>query len=124
MTTDTMPPHSMTGADIIGQSLARAGASHAFGIPGGEVLALMQGLDAAGLRFVLVKHLLKEGAALATSIEKQRTWGGAELSQERRLSIENTSGVSKYAVPRTFRGSKTRKVSLLSLGDSSSRLSA
>ena len=56
MTTDTMPPHSMTGADIIGQSLARAGASHAFGIPGGEVLALMQGLDAAGLRFVLVKH--------------------------------------------------------------------
>ena len=45
-----------TGADIIGQALARAGATHAFGIPGGEVLALMQGLDAAGLRFVLVKH--------------------------------------------------------------------
>jgi acetolactate synthase-1/2/3 large subunit len=45
-----------TGADIIGTELARAGATHAFGIPGGEVLALMQGLDAAGLRFVLVKH--------------------------------------------------------------------
>ncbi|WP_295077478.1 thiamine pyrophosphate-binding protein [Tabrizicola sp.] len=45
-----------TGADIIGQALARAGATHAFGIPGGEVLALMQGLDAAGLRFLLVKH--------------------------------------------------------------------
>lgn len=45
-----------TGADIIGASLARAGATHAFGIPGGEVLALLQGLDAAGLRFVLVKH--------------------------------------------------------------------
>ncbi len=45
-----------TGADIIGDALARAGATHAFGIPGGEVLALMQGLDAAGLRFVLVKH--------------------------------------------------------------------
>ena len=45
-----------TGADIIGQALAQAGATHAFGIPGGEVLALMQGLDAAGLRFVLVKH--------------------------------------------------------------------
>jgi acetolactate synthase I/II/III large subunit len=45
-----------TGADLIGQALARAGATHAFGIPGGEVLALMQGLDAAGLRFVLVKH--------------------------------------------------------------------
>jgi acetolactate synthase-1/2/3 large subunit len=45
-----------TGADIIGGALAQAGATHAFGIPGGEVLALMQGLDAAGLRFVLVKH--------------------------------------------------------------------
>ncbi len=45
-----------TGADIIGAALAEAGATHAFGIPGGEVLALMQGLDAAGLRFVLVKH--------------------------------------------------------------------
>jgi acetolactate synthase-1/2/3 large subunit len=45
-----------TGADIIGAALAGAGATHAFGIPGGEVLALMQGLDAAGLRFVLVKH--------------------------------------------------------------------
>jgi acetolactate synthase-1/2/3 large subunit len=45
-----------TGADIVGEALAKAGASHVFGIPGGEVLALMQGLDAAGLRFVLVKH--------------------------------------------------------------------
>lgn len=45
-----------TGADIIGAALAQAGATHAFGIPGGEVLALVQGLDAAGLRFVLVKH--------------------------------------------------------------------
>ncbi len=45
-----------TGADIVGQALAAAGATHAFGIPGGEVLALMQGLAGAGLRFVLVKH--------------------------------------------------------------------
>lgn len=45
-----------TGADIIGQALASAGATHAFGIPGGEVLALMQGLDTAGIDFVLVKH--------------------------------------------------------------------
>ncbi len=47
---------SKTGADIIGASLAAEGATHAFGIPGGEVLAVLQGLDAAGLRFVLVKH--------------------------------------------------------------------
>jgi acetolactate synthase-1/2/3 large subunit len=45
-----------TGADIVGRALARAGATHAFGIPGGEVLALMQGLNAAGIDFVLVKH--------------------------------------------------------------------
>ncbi len=47
---------SRIGADLIGMQLARAGATHAFGIPGGEVLALMQGIDAAGIRFVLVKH--------------------------------------------------------------------
>ncbi|MCU0800617.1 MAG: thiamine pyrophosphate-binding protein [Rhodobacteraceae bacterium] len=51
-----MGGNDATGAAIIGKALAMAGATHAFGIPGGEVLALMQGLDQAGLRFVLVKH--------------------------------------------------------------------
>lgn len=45
-----------TGATIIGHMLAQAGATHAFGIPGGEVLAVIDGLDQAGIRFVLVKH--------------------------------------------------------------------
>jgi acetolactate synthase I/II/III large subunit len=45
-----------TGAEIIGNALAAAGATHAFGIPGGEVLGLIEGLDKAGLRFTLVKH--------------------------------------------------------------------
>ncbi|PVB60499.1 thiamine pyrophosphate-binding protein [Labrenzia sp. 011] len=45
-----------TGADIIAGKLHAAGCRHAFGIPGGEVLALMQALDQAGLEFVLVKH--------------------------------------------------------------------
>ncbi|AQQ03595.1 acetolactate synthase [Roseibium algicola] len=45
-----------TGADIIAGKLHAAGCRHAFGIPGGEVLALMQALDEAGLNFVLVKH--------------------------------------------------------------------
>ncbi|GAA0780599.1 thiamine pyrophosphate-binding protein [Roseibium denhamense] len=44
------------GADIIARKLHAAGCRHAFGIPGGEVLALMQALDEAGLEFVLVKH--------------------------------------------------------------------
>ncbi len=47
---------SDTGADIIGRALAAAGATHAFGIPGGEVLALMDGLKRAGIAFVLNKH--------------------------------------------------------------------
>ena len=51
-----MTDQRQMGADIVGQALARAGATHAFGIPGGEVLALLQGLAGAGLRFVLVKH--------------------------------------------------------------------
>ncbi len=46
----------LKGADIIGRALSAAGATHAFGIPGGEVLALMEGLDRAGLKFVLTKH--------------------------------------------------------------------
>jgi acetolactate synthase I/II/III large subunit len=51
-----MKTTAKSGADIIGAQLAKAGATHAFGIPGGEVLALMQGIDAAGISFVLVKH--------------------------------------------------------------------
>lgn len=45
-----------TGADIIAGKLFAAGCRHAFGIPGGEVLALMQSLDQAGMNFTLVKH--------------------------------------------------------------------
>ncbi|MEM9794593.1 MAG: thiamine pyrophosphate-binding protein [Pseudomonadota bacterium] len=45
-----------TGGRIIGDALAAAGATHAFGIPGGEVLALMEGLSGAGIEFVLTKH--------------------------------------------------------------------
>lgn len=45
-----------TGADIIAGKLFAAGCRHAFGIPGGEVLALMQSLDQVGMNFTLVKH--------------------------------------------------------------------
>jgi acetolactate synthase-1/2/3 large subunit len=45
-----------SGADVIGEALAAAGATHAFGIPGGEVLALIDGLENAGIRFVLARH--------------------------------------------------------------------
>ncbi len=46
----------MRGAEIIAKKLADAGCRWAYGIPGGEVLAVMDALSAAGLRFVLTKH--------------------------------------------------------------------
>lgn len=43
-------------ADIIAKRLHQAGCRHAFGIPGGEVLAMMNALQEAGIAFHLVKH--------------------------------------------------------------------
>ncbi|HSV44652.1 MAG TPA: thiamine pyrophosphate-binding protein [Ramlibacter sp.] len=45
-----------TVSQIIGHKLHQAGCRHAFGIPGGEVLAVMKGIDEAGVKFTLVKH--------------------------------------------------------------------
>lgn len=45
-----------TTAEIIAARLHDAGCRHAFGIPGGEVLALMEALDRIGITFHLVKH--------------------------------------------------------------------
>ncbi|MEM7470550.1 MAG: thiamine pyrophosphate-binding protein [Pseudomonadota bacterium] len=45
-----------SASDIIAQRLFDAGARYAFGIPGGEVLAIMDALDRAGLSVNLVKH--------------------------------------------------------------------
>ncbi|AZO81513.1 acetolactate synthase [Bosea sp. Tri-39] len=46
----------MTGADLLAARLRAAGATHAFGIPGGEVLVLVDALERAGIRFELAKH--------------------------------------------------------------------
>ncbi|MEM8797867.1 MAG: thiamine pyrophosphate-binding protein, partial [Pseudomonadota bacterium] len=46
----------MRGADIIARKLKEAGSKTAFGIPGGEVLTLIDGLIGEGIDFVLVKH--------------------------------------------------------------------
>ena len=45
-----------SSADLIARRLAAAGCRHAFGIPGGEVLAIMDALERAGIRVVLAKH--------------------------------------------------------------------
>ena len=47
---------ALTGADRVARRLAAAGATDAFGIPGGEVLALVAALERAGIRFILAKH--------------------------------------------------------------------
>ena len=46
----------LTTADVIAQKLHAAGCREAFGIPGGEVLAIMDALARAGIRFTLTKH--------------------------------------------------------------------
>lgn len=46
----------MRGADLVAATLAKAGATHAFGIPGGEVLALVDALGRAGIAFRLARH--------------------------------------------------------------------
>ena len=45
-----------TAAQLVARRLYEAGCRHAFGIPGGEVLTVMEALKEAGLEFVLVKH--------------------------------------------------------------------
>jgi acetolactate synthase-1/2/3 large subunit len=45
-----------TVADYLAHRIHQAGVRHAFGIPGGEILTVMDALDRAGVQFHLVKH--------------------------------------------------------------------
>lgn len=47
---------TLRAADILAQRLYRAGCRHAFGMPGGEVLTLVDALTRAGIAFHLAKH--------------------------------------------------------------------
>ncbi len=51
-----MSSNELRGADVVARRLVDAGCAHAFGIPGGEVLTLVDALEKAGIRFVLVRH--------------------------------------------------------------------
>ena len=62
---------SRTAAEAIAEGLAGAGCAHVFGMPGGEVLVLLDALDRAGLSFTLARHenaagFMAEGAWQAT----------------------------------------------------------
>ena len=47
---------NLRAADVLAQRLFQAGCRFAFGMPGGEVLTLVDALERAGIRFVLAKH--------------------------------------------------------------------
>ena len=43
-------------ADLVAKRLYEAGCRHAFGMPGGEVLTIIDALEQAGIEFILCKH--------------------------------------------------------------------
>lgn len=47
---------TLTGADMLARTLAANGCKRAYGIPGGEVLAIIDAFDRVGIEFILVKH--------------------------------------------------------------------
>lgn len=56
MKREGLEQRAMSAADVLAQRLYRAGCRFAFGMPGGEVLALIDALGRAGIEFVLAKH--------------------------------------------------------------------
>lgn len=61
----TSSPAQNRVADEIARALHAAGIRHAFGMPGGEVIALIDALEIAGIRFVLMRQ--ESGAAIAAA---------------------------------------------------------
>ncbi|MEX3011486.1 thiamine pyrophosphate-binding protein [Hoeflea sp. TYP-13] len=51
-----MTDGSYRAADLLAQRLYEAGCRHAFGMPGGEVLTIVDALQKAGIEFILAKH--------------------------------------------------------------------
>ena len=51
-----MAPATLRAADVLAQRLYLAGCRWAFGMPGGEVLTLIDALEKAGITFVLARH--------------------------------------------------------------------
>jgi acetolactate synthase-1/2/3 large subunit len=63
----------LRAADLLAQRLFDAGCRHAFGMPGGEVLTIVDALEKAGIKFVLCKHensagFMAEGAHHMTGV--------------------------------------------------------
>ncbi|MDP4594486.1 MAG: thiamine pyrophosphate-binding protein, partial [Beijerinckiaceae bacterium] len=62
-------------ADTIGQTLAAHGIHHAFGVPGGEVVTLIDGLAAAGIEFHLTRNETAAAIMAAGTAMRSQTPG-------------------------------------------------
>ncbi len=61
----------MNNADLIVQTLSRAGIQHGFGIPSGNVLPLIEAMRTGGVEFVLTAH--EGSAAFAADVTGRMT---------------------------------------------------
>jgi acetolactate synthase-1/2/3 large subunit len=66
-----------TVAEVVAQELRAAGVDRAFGLPGGEVLALIDALRRAGIAFTLCRHEAVAGIAAGVYGKLRRTAGVA-----------------------------------------------
>lgn len=64
-------------AEVVAQELRSAGVDRAFGLPGGEVLVLLDALRRAGISFTLCRHEAVAGTAAAVYGKLRRTAGVA-----------------------------------------------
>ncbi len=73
MTSHPTDPRPKRTADVVGEALHAHGVRYAFGMPGGEVVTLLDGLERAGIAFRLARHetaaaLMAAGASLGTGM--------------------------------------------------------
>lgn len=73
MTIQSADPRPKRIADVVGEVLHAHGVRFAFGMPGGEVVTLLDGLERAGIAFHLARHetaaaLMAAGASLRTGM--------------------------------------------------------
>lgn len=73
MTSHETAPNSLRTADVVAAMLYRHGVRYAFGMPGGEVVTLLDGLERAGITFHLARHetaaaIMAAGASVLTGL--------------------------------------------------------
>ncbi|MBI4190927.1 MAG: thiamine pyrophosphate-binding protein [Betaproteobacteria bacterium] len=82
--------------DIIAQALYEEGVRHAFGIPGGEVLELLEAFRKAGIKFVLTKHEM--GAGIMADASYQLTGKPGVLVATLGPGITNVTNAAAQAL--------------------------